>query len=255
MGQSMLIDILRRKCGRKISRFGDVLQQPVLLKVWLRGIEVGTFESLNKPWLLNAGVRTVFDVGANTGQFARAIHEVLPEATIYSFEPLSDCFEQLQTTMAGVKNFRAFATALAEENGKAEFFRSSWSPSSSLLPMQQLHKRNFPFTAKETREMVDVRRLDDFAGELPIEDEILIKLDVQGAEDKVISGAKTLLRRAKILIVETSTASLYEGQPLFADILRILEGEGYRYKGALSQAISPLDGSVLYADSIFIRET
>jgi FkbM family methyltransferase len=239
--------------GQKISRIGDAIQQPRLLSVWLRGVEVRMYESLNKPWLLNAGIRTVFDVGANTGQFAKAVHEILPDASIYSFEPLPDCFNELQKTMAGVKNFRAFHTALAEKNGAAEFYRSAWSPSSSLLPMQPLHKNNFPFSAGETKEMVAVRRLDDCADELTVDDEILIKLDVQGAEDKVIAGGKRLLGRTKILIVETSMDSLYEGQPLFADILRLLEHHGYNYKGAINQLLSPLDGSVLQANSVFLR--
>jgi FkbM family methyltransferase len=212
------------------------------------------FEALTKPWLLNLGIRTVFDVGANTGQFARAIHEVLPEAWIYSFEPLPDCFTELQMAMSGVRTFRGFNTAVAEGDGEAEFYRSSWSPSSSLLPMQELHKQNFPFTARESRETVKVCRLDDCAKALTIESEILVKLDVQGAEDRVIRGGKDLLQRAKVLIVETSIDILYEGQPLFADIFKLLEGLGFRYKGALSQALSALDGSVLYADSIFIRE-
>jgi FkbM family methyltransferase len=241
--------------GRKLSRIGDIIQEPRLLALRLRGIEDRTVESLNKPWLLNAGIRTIFDVGANTGQFARAIHEVLPEAYIYSFEPLPDCFAELQRAMNGVSTFCAFNTALAEKDGEAEFYRSSWSPSSSLLPMQELHKRNFPFTAGESRETVKVRRLDDCADEVMVEYEILLKLDVQGAEDKVIAGGEGLLRRAKVLIVETSMDSLYDGQALFGDIFKLLEGLGFKYKGALSQAFSTLDGSVLYADSVFIRET
>jgi FkbM family methyltransferase len=240
--------------GQKISRIGDVIQEPGLVALRLRGIEVRTVESLRKPWLLRSGIKTVIDVGANTGQFARAIHEVLPEASICSFEPLRDCFVELQRTMSGVRNFQAFNTALAEREGEAEFYRSAWSPSSSLLPMHQLHKQNFPFTARESRETVKVRRLDDFAKELRFEHEILVKLDVQGAEDKVIEGGTKLLGHAKVLIVETSMASLYEGQPLFADIFKLLATLGFKYKGALSQAFSHIDGSVLYADSVFVRE-
>ena len=212
------------------------------------------FECLHKPWLLGSGIKTVFDVGANTGQFARAIHEVLPEAFVYSFEPLPDCFAELQRKMSGLKAFRAFNMALAERNGEAEFYRSSSSPSSSLLPMHELHKQNFPFTADQSRETVKVRRLDDCARELSIKKEILVKLDVQGAEDKVIHGGRELLQCAKVLIVETSFEVLYQRQALFADIFKLLEDLGFTYKGALTQAFSPLNGSVLYADSVFFRE-
>jgi FkbM family methyltransferase len=239
--------------GQKISRIGDVIQEPRLIPLRLRGIEVRMFECLNKQWLLGSGIRTVFDVGANTGQFARAVHEVLPAAFIYSFEPLADCFGELQLAMNEVRDFRAFNIALAESEGEAEFYRSASSPSSSLLPMHELHKQNFPFTAEQSRETVKVRALDDCAKELTVEEQILVKLDVQGAEDKVIRGGRNLLQRAKVLIVETSMNTLYEGQPLFGDIFKLLEGLGFSYKGALSQAVSELDGSVLYADSIFVR--
>lgn len=243
-----------KKLGEQISRLGDVIQQPRLLGLRLRGVEVRMFESLNKPWLQNAGIRTVLDVGANSGQFALAVHKVLPEAFIYSFEPLSDCFSELQRNMSNVEKFQGFNMALADKEGEAVFYRNDWSQSSSLLPIGQLHKDNFPFTAKEFIESVQVRKLDDYIPELNIRDNLLLKLDVQGSEDKVIAGGKSVIERAKILIVETSMDSLYDGQPLFHDILRTLSGRGFRYKGSLSQLISPIDGSVLQANAIFMRE-
>jgi len=246
--------LLFKKIGQKVSRFGDVLQQPSLLSLRLRGIEVRTFESLNKPWLINSGIKTVFDIGANTGQFARAIHEILPEAFIYSFEPLPDCFRELQNNMRKVKNFQAFNIALADSSGQEVFYRSAWSPSSSLRPMGSVHKENFPYTAGESREIVQIRRLDDYLEELNIQDHILVKMDVQGCEDKVIDGARCLLKRARFLIIETSMVPLYDGQPLFRDIFASIDNLGFRYEGSLSQLTSPLDGAVLQADVIFKQE-
>ena len=46
------------------------------------------------------GIRTVFDLGANAGQFATRVHNWIPNATIYSFEPLKDVYAQLQQTFA-----------------------------------------------------------------------------------------------------------------------------------------------------------
>ena len=83
---------------------------------------------------------------------------------------------------------------------------------------------------------------------------ILVKLDVQGCEDKAIAGGKRLLQRAKILTVETAMVPLYDRQPLFCDIFTTLDSEGFKYYGALNQSMSASDGSILFADSIFIRE-
>ena len=39
-------------------------------------------------------IKTVIDIGANRGQFAKKICEVFPEATVHCFEPLLEPFEQ-----------------------------------------------------------------------------------------------------------------------------------------------------------------
>jgi FkbM family methyltransferase len=241
------------KLGQKISRLGDVIQQPRLLSVYMRGIEVRMFENLNKHWLLNENIRTIFDIGANTGQFAQTIHEVLPSAFIYSFEPLPDCFIELERNMKYVRTFKAFNVALDDQEGQSIIYRSEWSPSSSLRPMAQLHKENFPYTAKFSTEEIQVKRLDGYQDELEIEDDILMKLDVQGCEDKVIAGGKQLISRAKILIVETSLEPLYENQPLFRDIFSILDELSFTYRGNLNQMSSATDDRILYVDAIFTR--
>ena len=82
---------------------------------------------------------------------------------------------------------------------------------------------------------------------------MLIKIDVQGFEDKVIAGGRNIIRRATILILETSFQPLYIGQPLFEDIYDSLK-QDFRYMGSLSQSQSQIDGSALYEDSIFVKK-
>jgi hypothetical protein len=57
----------------------------------------------------------------------------------------------------------------------------------------------------------------------------LLKLDVQGFEDKVIIGGEDVVARAKIVIVEVSLQSLFEGGSLFDDVYRILKTRGFTY--------------------------
>ena len=90
--------------------------------------------------------------------------------------------------------------------------------------MTDVHKRSFPFAVKQETELIEVRRLSDVARELDLRDPLLLKLDVHGFEDKVISGGEDVVARAKIIIIEVSFLHLYEGAPLFKDIYRILGG-------------------------------
>ena len=89
-------------------------------------------------WLRECGIRTVLDVGANVGQFASMIHRLIPSATLHSFEPLEDCYRQLRNKMGSVKGFHAFNIALGDRNGREQIYRSDYTPSSSLLPMDDL---------------------------------------------------------------------------------------------------------------------
>ena len=247
------IPMIITKISRKIARLAQFMENPELLRLRRKGISINTFLKLNQPWLIKTNINTVFDIGASTGRYARIIHEVLPAAYIYSFEPLKDCYEELQERMQKVRNFSAFNVALGDDEGEIEFHRNEYSASSSILPMADLHKQNFPFTAQHTTIKVKSARLDDIARDLEIKDNLLIKIDVQGFEDKVIAGGRNTIKRATILIIETSFQTLYVGQPLFEDIYDSLK-EYFRYLGSLNQAVSSIDGSILYADCIFIRK-
>jgi hypothetical protein len=112
----------------------------------------------------------------------------------------------------------------------------------------------FPHTGREQKETIVIKRLDAVAPQLTIEDELLVKIDVQGYEDRVILGGQDILSRASVLIVETSFVSLYDGQPLFDDIYKVLSHMGFRYRGNLEQVGSFLDGTVLQADALFTKD-
>ncbi len=196
----------------------------------------------------------MFDIGANTGQFAAQFHRLLPEATLYSFEPLEDCYNELLERMGHVSEFHAFNFALGDKNGEAQIFRNDFTPSSSLLSMEKIHKEAFPFTKNVTTQTIKIRRLDDILGELDIVDDILVKIDVQGAEDKVILGGEKLIYRASVLILETSFQPLYEGQLLFDGIYDLLRKKGFVYAGSEHTIRNPNDGSILQCDSVFLRD-
>ena len=76
------------------------------------------------------------DVGANIGQFAQQIHAILPEAAIYSFEPLLACYEQLLRNMGHVPKFRAFNFALGSEATETNIHKAEFTPSSSIPRMR-----------------------------------------------------------------------------------------------------------------------
>jgi FkbM family methyltransferase len=211
--------------------------------------EVGPY-----AFLQTLSIKTVIDVGAHSGEFAEMIRGILPDAQIISFEPLRDEFNELERRMQSVANFKAFNLAVGDENGRASMHRSDYSQSSSLLPMASLHKEAFPESAGHKEEAIEVARLDSALSECKLDREILLKIDVQGYEDRVIAGAPNTLSSCKAIIIEVSFLELYEGQALFDQIYETLKTKGFSYRGNLYQLLSPLDGSPLQADALFVRQ-
>jgi len=207
----------------------------------------------HKNWFQTLGFKTIIDVGANTGPFSFAARVCLPDVQIYAFEPLPDCFNLLVKNMTPFDNFIAYQTAIGDQKGQMEMWKSDFNESSSLLPMSELHKVTFPHTANNQAVHVPISRLDDYLEKMNLVPPILLKIDVQGYEDKVIKGAVKTLKKMDWVMIEMSFQPLYEGQPLFDDIYQSLISNGFKFAGNMEALYSPLDGNVLQSDGIFYR--
>lgn len=230
---------------------------PIRKIIWKTGFDIHRFrpEPSQFLWLTELKIKTVVDIGANVGQFVKDIRSYLPEAFVYSFEPLKDCYDTLWNTWKNDEKFMAFNVALGDSNEKVIMHHNKYSPSSSILEMAQSHKNLYPYTKNTENETITVRRLDDIKelNSISMEKEILVKIDTQGYEDRVIRGGSEFLKHAKAIIIETSFVTLYEKQFLFADIYKMLTALGFVYKGGVHQKFNPKNGGVLYEDSLFVK--
>jgi FkbM family methyltransferase len=200
------------------------------------------------------GIKTILDIGANDGAFAKRMRAQFPQARIFSFEPLHDSYEKLVHAMHGDEKFRAWNVALGEKSGEAIIHRSASDPSSSLLPMAALHKKLYPHSAAHTDEKIRVERLDEVLSQEDLELPMLVKIDVQGFEESVIRGGKNIIRTADMVLVENSFVPLYEGQALFGEIHDLLRSLGFSYRGRSETHYNQRTKEPIYEDSVFIRD-
>ena len=196
--------------------------------------------------------QTILDIGANVGQFSREILDIFPNVEIYAFEPVASCYQKLEK-ISKKPNFHPLPYALGNQSGEMKINVSSYSPSSSLLKMSNLHKKVFPHTAGEHKEKIQIRRLDDMASELNIKAPLLIKMDVQGYEKEVILGGRMTFAKASAVLTEASFVPLYDGQPLFKEIRSLLGELGFDYHSAMNSKKNPQTGEILFEDSLFIK--
>ncbi len=238
--------------GKRIYKLGRALDDPHLFLLKRKGVDISYYKFLMQPWFTSLGIDTVIDVGANEGQFSYMIHEVLPEAAIYSFEPLTDCYYTLIKKMAGCQRFMAFNVAAGDADKDISFYRSSMAVCSSPLAMATLHKRNFPKSANEQHLLVPMRTLDSMMAEIELGKHPFIKIDVQGFEDRVLAGGRETIQSALIVIIECSFCELYYGQASFDFIHDTMRSLGFRYAGSINPNIASTDSRLLQEDCIFL---
>lgn len=206
-------------------------------------------------WIRSTGaIKTVIDIGANNGEYVEYLGNYFRPNAIYAFEPLTSCQPRLQEIAGQFSNMRVFQLALDDHAGEETFWENEYGPSSSLLHVSDIHKEAFPHTQRESATTVQVARLDDVLDATTLEHGVLIKIDVQGVEDRVIRGGKTLFSVADVVLIEMSFLALYDRQPIFDEINDALRTCGLRLVGIKDQTGDPSTGQPLFAHCFYRRD-
>ena len=224
-----------------------------LAAVARKGGNVRAFVALRQDWMRSFGIKTVVDIGSNVGQFTVAAMRAFPDAQIHCFEPLPKCFATLTDRLGQYDHVSLYNVALADTDSVETMQLSSFSPSSSLMKMAPLHVSEFPFTDGGTEVEVQVTTLDHALSGVDLPRPILLKIDTQGSEHRVLSGGKSVLEITDVAILETSYEPLYEGQALFPELYRTMLSGGFEFRGFLGELRSRRSGRLLQSDSIFVR--
>jgi len=204
-------------------------------------------------WLQEMGIRTVLDVGANVGKFTNLISDILTDVSIYSFEPLAECFDELIKNTKHLENVKYFNFALGEQQSQTTIYHNEFSPSSSILKMKELHKDLYPSTTNSVKEIVQIKDMDSLNDKINWIPKTLMKIDVQGFEINVLKGTISSLNNIDVIIIETLFVELYESQTQFDDIYSFLVKHNFGYRGNFEQIKDPKSGRILWADAIFIK--
>ena len=224
------------------------------------GVDYYRYTAANVPGLRRAriidalGITTVLDVGAHDGGYGCELRGYGYRGRILSFEPLREPFHKLcRRARVDPWNWTAQQIGLGDRHETMTIHVSGHPSSSSLLNMTSVHINACPKSAYIDEEQIRVQRLDATVSTTEIKGPIFLKIDVQGYEDAVLRGAGQVLKQVDFLEIEVSYRPLYSGQVLFDGIHQLLAQAGFRFAGNLDSMLSPLDGSILQSDALFIR--
>lgn len=183
--------------------------------------------------LLSEKVDIVLDIGANAGYSGRHYRSLGYRGPIHSFEPVTDCFHNLENRCRDDpnRNWSAYHVALGDFNGEARINVSGDDAlSSSLRESGASLLESAPVIETVRSETVRVRTLSAMldAGEVKLgRGRVLMKIDVQGSELDVLKGCGQYLGRIAFVKVELSTEELYAGCPLYFQVDEYLRARGF----------------------------
>ena len=234
------------------------------IRKWMRklGYDISPFPGAATHWgrivetLESHDVDCLLDIGANTGQYARAIRANGYSGRIISFEPLSHIRHELERHARSDAQWNiAPRMAVGAVVGEVEINVSGESDMSSILPLDATAHERLASTRAESREPVPVttvaRILDDHAAGAQ---NIFLKSDTQGFEDQVLDGIGTSWDRITGLQLELSMQPIYDGQPDHLPLLQRLADQDFRPHLVIPGYWSRHYGRMLEYDAVFFRD-
>jgi FkbM family methyltransferase len=223
-----------RRIGERIfgpvaRAFGYRLVPKKRLKHW---VEI----DLTRRLLERFDVDCVIDVGANRGQFRDQLRDAVGwDGRLESVEPQPDLAARLRERAARDPRWAIHECALGGAPGRARFNVTAGDVYGSLLAPRADADASVRDSMQVVRQVdVEVRTLDALVDEAEQRGPIrrpFLKLDTQGFDLEVLSGATRVLERVVAVQTELSFKALYEGMPDWQESVTRLQRLGFEVSG------------------------
>lgn len=201
--------------GRKIICYPDSSSGGLIIYKRLFDYEEMTYllEHLKKE--------SVFiDIGANIGDYSLIASSIITKRTIHTFEPFQSVLMRLKENIAlnNIANIAVHEEVVSDKDGYEYFDFESES-----------EVNHITYTKTNASSRLKCIKLDTFAKREKLEFIDFLKIDVEGAEMKVLKGAKHLLKEQKI---KTMLLELNKNNQVFGtnnlEIINYLRRFGYK---------------------------
>lgn len=205
----------------------------------------------------NAGVVfpvVIIDVGANKGQWFSECRKHF-KCSMHLFDADKDNYEDLHDeVIKSREKYGSFPTPitialLGEEKGKkVKFYKTQGDNNTG----NSIYLENTKYFDNHYVEELETDTLDNLIGDKY--DKIdLLKIDVQGAELNVLSGAKEkVLPKCDLILMEVSFLEYNKGAPLVKDVINFMDELGYQAIDIIGKNYFAYD--FIQADMLFAKK-
>jgi FkbM family methyltransferase len=191
---------------------------------------------------------TVLDVGAAYGAFTLNCYNIFPKSRYILIEPLNEYKKYLERVCQTVPNSQYVLAAASSTKGQLTInVHPDLVGSSIFLEQEDSNVNGLPRT-------VPAETLDHVCEEMKASGPYLIKIDVQGAELEVLSGAKGILHEAEYIVLEVSLFKFFVDGPQIHDVVQYMKSCGFSVYDIFDLQYRPLDKSLSQMDMAFVRD-
>lgn len=163
--------------------------------------------------------KIIVDIGCGYGEWTKKLLKYYPNAEYFLFDADTNNSEQLSYLKKKYSNLNYKICLLSDDNSKYTFFNMGYG--SSIFEEQTTLKR-------QIQEIQSTTLIQELPHKIKNYNNNLIKLDVQGAELKVLDGLKEYINFFEIIILEVSLHNYNKDAPLFDKIMTYMSNKDYK---------------------------
>lgn len=174
-----------------------------------------SFANLNYDWRTNGESRvldilakslegtntpTIFDVGANIGDWSNIAAQVFPQSNIYSFEPIPKTFARFKENTQSQTNIHAFNVGLSDKDEELTFAYNADNDAYSSALIDAFEDGHHYIDHSFDKGKLTTG--DSFCQENNINNIDFLKIDTEGYEGHVLRGFEHMLSSGKIHVIQ-----------------------------------------------------
>ena len=238
---SFLIRFIKRHTGKKwMQRISEMMFHLSLAGMNFGGSnfktngELHLLYQIKKRYSPNEPL-TIFDVGANIGNYSKVLHEIFGDrATIHSFEPSQKTFEHLKKNISGINNVIPNNFGLSNDEGCSTLYSDDDGSGLASLYQRNLDHHNIIISQSEK---ITLSTIDKYCAENQINNIHFLKLDVEGHELKVLEGACRMLHEKRIDGIQFEFGGCHIDSRVFFRDLYLCLKDNYRVYRVLKDGL------------------
>jgi FkbM family methyltransferase len=188
--------------GLGVNLLSLAYHQQGILKYWNNSVSGESYiiESVLTSYFQNSQP-TIFDVGANIGDYAEELKHTFPGSKIYAFEPNSNTFKTLKENISAT-DIRGFCVGLSSCTSKQKVYTYASDDRSQHASVYKEVLSDLHGATEILEIDFETISLDEFCMQHEIGKIDFLKIDTEGHELEVLSGAKQMISEGNIGIIQ-----------------------------------------------------